>query len=131
MAPEELKCLFNGCISSLIYCYIRFITFRLRLMTPWLINIPFKPSHSITLIQCQQPRQDFTKPLAIQFDDKSVSRIVILCTSFNAYSNTIVHPVFTYRAFLVSKTMLFIVFQINFKVQSRIKTTADLCTQFE
>lgn len=111
MAPKELKFLFNGCISSLIYCFTRFITFRSRLMTPWLINIPFKPSYSITLIQCQQPRQDFTKPLLIKFDDKSVSKIVILCTSFNAYSysNTIVHPVFVYRAILVGKTTLFIV----------------------
>lgn len=115
MAPEELKFIFNGCISSLIYCFTRFITFRSRLMTPWLINIPFKPSYSITLIQCQQPRQDFTKPLAIKFYDKSVSKIVILFTSFNAYSNTIVHPVFVYRAISVSQTMLFIVFQINFK----------------
>lgn len=84
-------------------------------MTPWLINIPFKPSYSITLIQCQQPRQDFPKPLAIKLDDKSVRKIVMLCTSFNAYSNTIVHPVFVYRSILVSKTMIFIFFQINFK----------------
>lgn len=110
MATEELKFLLNGCISSLIYCFTRFITFRSRLMTPWLINIPFKPSYSITLIQCQQPRQDFSKPLAIKFDDKSVSKIVILCSSFNAYSNTIVHLVFVYRAILVSKIKPFIVF---------------------
>lgn len=115
MGPEGLKFLFKGCVSSLIYCFTRFITFRSRLMTPWLINIPFKPSYSITLIQCQQPRQDFTEPLAIKFDDKSASKIVILCTSFNAYSNTIVHPVFMYRAILESKTMLFIFVQINFK----------------
>lgn len=101
-------------------------------MTPWSINIPFKPSYSITLIQCQQPRQDFPKPLAIKFDDKSVRKIVILCTSFSAFSNTIVHPVFVYRAILVSKTMCICIFSNKFqKTISIIKTTADPCTQFE
>lgn len=100
-------------------------------MTPWLINIPFKPSYSITLIQCQQPRQDFPKPLAIKFDDKSVRKIVILCTSFSAFSNNIVR-VFVHRVILVSKTMLYLYFSNKFqKTISRIKTTGNPCTQFE